>query len=256
MHISIFASGSGGNCLLFRSAGTAILIDAGISARRICGFLASEGLVVEDLDAILISHEHSDHVSGLSTLLKRHSAECFAAPITAHALQRNIEFGDEYIGEMRPGVPLQLGGAVVTAFNTEHDTPQSVGYRLDTHEGSFGVCTDLGHVTDEVLDCLRGVDVALIETNHDLDLLRSGPYPPQLKRRILSDFGHLSNEAGAELACELVAAGAKKLILGHLSRENNSPAFALEAVERALSAKGLTAEVVVAPPLGPLNVDR
>ena len=136
-----------------------------------------------------------------------------------------------------------------------HDAAGSVGYRLDA-DGAFGVCTDLGCVTDEVLDCLMGVDTALIEANHDVDMLRRGPYPAYLKRRILSDRGHLSNDDCARLAVALSAGGAERLILGHLSRHNNTPDAAYAAVSSALSGSSARCELLVAPPLGPLILEE
>ena len=132
-----------------------------------------------------------------------------------------------------------------------------MGYRLDGEGCSFGVCTDLGCVTDEVLDTLCGVEGALIEANHDVGMLRRGPYPYHLKRRILSDHGHLCNEDCAQLAVTLAAAGAETLILGHLSRHNNTPQAAYEAVSAALAESGQgRCELLVAPPLGPLVLEE
>ena len=255
MRISVFASGSSGNCALFSSEGTNILIDAGISARRICAFLSGEGLAPGDLDGILITHEHSDHVSGLPTLLRRCPLRVLAPGMAAERLRAALPGCGEYIEEIAPGEGFALGGAYVSAFATMHDAAGSVGYRLDA-DGAFGVCTDLGCVTDEVLDCLMGVDAALIEANHDVDMLRRGPYPAYLKRRILSDRGHLSNDDCARLAVALSAGGAERLILGHLSRHNNTPDAAYAAVSSALSGSSARCELLVAPPLGPLILEE
>ena len=189
MNITLFASGSSGNCALVSDGETHILIDAGISARRIRAGLTAQDVSMADLAGVLVTHEHSDHVKGL------------------------------------------------TAFPTPHDAAGSCGYRLDG-SARFGFCTDLGTVTDAVRAALCGVDCAVIEANHDPDMLRTGPYPIYLKRRIASDHGHLSNESAGALAVYLAENGAQQLILGHLSRENNTPRAALETVSLALAAAG------------------
>lgn len=257
MRVSIFASGSSGNCALFSAGGTNILIDAGISARRVCAFLAGEGLTPQELDGVLVTHEHSDHVSGLPMLLKRFPLRVLASGRAAGQLRALVPGYGEYIEEIAPGRGFALGGAYVSPFVTLHDAAGSVGYRLDGEGCSFGVCTDLGCVTDEVLDTLCGVEGALIEANHDVGMLRRGPYPYHLKRRILSDHGHLCNEDCAQLAVTLAAAGAGTLILGHLSRHNNTPQAAYEAVSAALAESGQgRCELLVAPPLGPLVLEE
>lgn len=257
MRVSIFASGSSGNCALFSAGGTNILIDAGISARRVCAFLAGEGLTPQELDGVLVTHEHSDHVSGLPMLLKRFPLRVLAPGRAAGQLRALVPGYGEYIEEIAPGRGFALGGAYVSPFATLHDAAGSVGYRLDGKGCSFGVCTDLGCVTDEVLDTLCGVEGALIEANHDVGMLRRGPYPYHLKRRILSDHGHLCNEDCAQLAVTLAAAGAGTLILGHLSRHNNTPQAAYEAVSAALAESGQgRCELLVAPPLGPLILEE
>ena len=143
--------------------------------------------------------------------------------------------------------PLSLGPCTVTPFPTSHDAPGSCGFRLDSPEGSAGILTDTGFVTEEARQVLSGVDLAVLEANHDVETLRSGPYPYYLKSRILGAEGHLCNEDAARFAVELVRQGASELILAHLSRENNTPAMALSAVERALSAAALAPVLSVAP---------
>ena len=143
--------------------------------------------------------------------------------------------------------PTRLLGVSVTPIPTSHDSPGSCGWRFDTEDGSVGFLTDTGYVTDEALDLLPGVDLAIIEANHDVEALCSGPYPYSLKQRILGPEGHLSNEDAARLAVTLAEAGASELVLAHLSRDNNTPAMALNAVTAALEAAGLSLPVSVAP---------
>ncbi|MDR1130878.1 MAG: MBL fold metallo-hydrolase [Oscillospiraceae bacterium] len=257
MHIITIASGSGGNCALVRDSGTAVLIDAGISARRIVTALRGLGLSPGQLSGILITHEHTDHVCGLAALLKNHEIPIFAPRTVANHLSWSIAGVDDYITVLPPGQDHRVGTLRVLPFRTPHDTPESVGYRLQG-SGSLGFCTDFGHVTDEIREGLRGVDTAVIEANHDLDMLRAGPYPVYLKRRILSDNGHLSNTACGALACELYRNGTKTLVLAHLSRENNRPALARSAILDALSRQGADTGgmpvLEVAPEKEPLHV--
>ena len=157
---------------------------------------------------------------------------------------------------LEPGAPAALGDCQVSAFPTSHDAPGSCGYRIDTGDGSVGVLTDSGFVTDEAAETLTGVDLAVLEANHDVETLQSGPYPYYLKRRILGAGGHLCNEEAARFAVALAGSGTEEIVLAHLSRENNTPAMALRAVETALSAAGLSPALSVAPrdTLGPAHI--
>lgn len=241
MQIITIASGSAGNCALLIDGETSLLIDAGISAKRITDSLAALGLSPECLSGILITHEHSDHISGLPVLLKHHNIQILAPRTVANHLRYSIAGVDDFIKELPVGNEERVGSVEVMPFHTPHDTPESVGYRI-TGSSVFGFCTDCGHLTSEVLQSLRGVDAAVIEANHDLDMLKAGPYPIGLKRRILSDNGHLSNDCCGTLALELLKHGAKNLILGHLSRENNTPGKARQTVSAALEREGAVSE--------------
>lgn len=251
MLVSVFASGSSGNCLLLRDNNTNILIDAGISMRRMQGFLSSYGLTWRNIGGVLITHEHSDHISGLPAAAGRGELTIFAPHTVANRLLGKYPLLQDQVRVIPTGDSFSLGSLRIRAFHTPHDTDESVGYRV---EGSavFAVATDMGHVTEEIRQNLTGADCALIEANHDLDLLRNGPYPFVLKRRILSERGHLSNDDCAQLAAFLTQNGTSQIILGHLSRENNRPALALAAVEAALAGSG--AKLFCAPPLGPLEI--
>lgn len=252
MRISVYASGSTGNCALASAGPARILIDAGVSLRRLKAFLAQEGLSPGDLDAVFITHEHRDHISGLPMLEKYHGLRVLANRPVAHRLNGMLPEAEEYIEPVRPGACVDIRGVRLTPFATMHDTPGSCGLRIDCSEGALGFCTDLGVVTDEVRAALAGVNAALIEANHDVQMLLDGPYPAMLKRRILSELGHLSNEECAKLAVFLAENGADTLILGHISRENNSPGRALNAVGDALRRAGHDISLLAAPPLGPL----
>ena len=237
MKIFTIASGSTGNCTLVTDRDTCVLIDAGISMKRIVTALNSLGYSMSQLSGIMITHEHSDHISAIPMLLKHYEIPIFAPRTVANHLRWSIAGVDAYISELSVSNENSVGELLVTPFHTPHDTDECVGYRIQG-SSSFGFCTDCGHVTDEVLEGLKGVDAAVIEANHDLTMLRYGPYPATLKRRILSDRGHLSNDSSGYLARELLASGTGSVVLGHISRENNTPALAMETVTEALKKDG------------------
>ncbi len=251
MKITVFASGSSGNCLLLSGGGANLLIDAGISTRRLCAQLARCCLSLQDIDGVLITHEHSDHISGLKVLLDHSVCPVIAPRTVAARLGGMLPRIDGRLRVVPVGEPFPIGALTLRAFSTPHDTDQSVGYRVEGG-ASFAIATDMGCVTEEIRDGLRGCDAVLIEANHDEEMLRLGPYPVYLKRRILSDRGHLSNENCAALARELAEGGTGTIILGHLSRQNNTPAAALGAVSAALEGTG--ARLLCAPDFGFLEV--
>lgn len=252
MKICVFASGSGGNCLLVSAKGTNVLLDAGISMKRIENALRGIGLSINNIDGVLVTHEHSDHVSGLKMLSKHYGVPIFAPRTVAARLRGMLPETEPYIRIIVPGHSFDIGALRIRAFHTPHDTDESVGYRLEC--GSiFALATDMGHVTDEVEESLTGADAVLVESNHDVAMLSYGPYPVHLKRRILSDRGHLSNDDCAQLVKRLTDGGVGKIILGHLSRENNSPEKALMTTRSLVSASA--AELYCAPVLGCLEIN-
>ncbi len=251
MRLTVFASGSGGNCLLLSGGGTNILIDAGIPTRRLSDLLAERCLSLQDIGGVLITHEHSDHISGLPGLVRRSGAELFAPRTVAARLRGMLPQLDERLRVIPVGEDFSIARLRIRAFHTPHDTDESVGYRVEDG-GVFALATDMGCVTDEVRDNLRGADAVLIEANHDEDMLRFGPYPVFLKRRILSERGHLSNDGCAALARELAGSGTGTIILGHLSRENNTPDKAMRTVGAALA--GTDVSLLCAPAFGALEV--
>lgn len=236
MKVSILASGSTGNCTLVSEGETHLLIDAGISARRIVEGLRRCGVEACELSAILITHEHTDHIKGLEVLLRRCAAPVFAVKPVAEALCAVVPGAAVRVCAAEADCAMLVGETAVTPFCVSHDSAGCCGYRISGRSGSFGCCTDLGIVTDSVRAALTGVDCAVIEANHDLTMLRTGPYPAFLKKRIRSDRGHLSNDDAASLAVYLAASGTRVLILGHLSRHNNTPGEALRTVRSALEA--------------------
>lgn len=227
-------SGSRGNAVYIESRGAALLIDCGCSLRAIHKALEANGLSLGAVQAVLITHEHSDHVSALRTLAKHHPLPFYMSGPTAAALQAGGLLPDEE--RLRPfDETAQIGSFSVRRFATSHDCTGSSGYRITLPDGrQIAVCTDLGVVTEEVRQGIAGCELVMLESNHDVHMLQTGGYPYPLKQRILSERGHLSNTACAAELPALVTAGAKRLVLGHLSHENNRPQIAAAAAKAAL----------------------
>ncbi len=243
MAICSLSSGSSGNTYLVLSESTAVLVDAGVSARQIGLRLSSLGLSPEALDAILITHEHRDHISGLPVLMKKLEVPFYASRGTAEAIRGLAPAEPETVV---PGETLMIGDLQVNAFKTSHDAAEPLGFRFRSGGKQISIVTDTGCVTEEIFQNMRGSDILVLESNHDVNILRIGRYPWFLKQRIASDRGHLSNEAAAEALARLIEeerlAGMEKdrtVLLAHLSRENNFPEMALATVRNVLEAKGV-----------------
>ena len=228
------ASGSSGNAALVSCGSTHVLVDAGVSARRITAGLRAAGVEPRALTAILVTHEHHDHIAGLAVLTKNLRVPIYASGPTCGELRRRVAFLDDLLRPQEPGTGVQVGALWVESFPTPHDAAGSVGYSLEGEACRAVICTDLGHLTQTVRRAVEGCDLLVCE-----DWVRSNDrYPYSLKRRILGDYGHLSNEAGAELAAWGAETGARTIVLSHLSHENNTPARAREVVSRRLDAMG------------------
>ena len=245
MQVSILASGSKGNSVYVEMDGTRLLIDAGISAARITKSLRARGVEPQSLDAVLITHEHIDHVRGLKTLAKQYHLPIFAT----HGTFAGIDGGAVFEEDMR-GIAddFKIGEVTVRPFAISHDAAEPCGFRLEgSHCCTFA--TDLGVVTNTVQEAMEGADVLVLEANHDTDLLRQGSYPWPLKRRILSHRGHLAN-ADAAWALTRMKKHPRKVYLAHLSEENNRPALACDTVQDILSSRGMTLNVESCLPEG------
>lgn len=217
-----------------RNAG--ILVDAGASCKRTVQAMERNGLSVQAIQGIFITHTHSDHTKGLRVLLGKIHVPVYGTADTLEMLAH-----DGIVPEGTVLIPMEKGavecaGCEISAFLTQHDAQGSCGYRIHTEDGKYcAVCTDLGTVTPAVWNGICGCDMVLIESNYDADMLRYGPYPAELKRRIRSDFGHLSNDDSAKAVRELVRNGTTRILLGHLSPHNNTPELAARTVLDALS---------------------
>lgn len=243
--VHTLASGSSGNALVLSWDGGNILVDAGISCARIRQGLGALGLDLPSLDAVCVTHTHADHINGLQTLLKRTDCPICASAEAGRDLLRRMVLLEDRLREAEG--TFFIKDCAVTAFPTSHDSPGSRGYRFDTPDGGVGLLTDSGVVTPEAEAVLPGVALAVLEANHDVEAVRSRPYPYFLKKRILGPGGHLRNEDAAAFAVTLARAGAREIVLAHLSQENNTPAMALRAVETALSAAGFSLRLSAAP---------
>lgn len=251
-YICSLASGSSGNALVLSCGSTHILLDAGISCLRIKKGLAQLGLTPEKLSAILITHPHSDHTGGLATFTKQYSVPVYASLAAAEALALQIPSLLPRLRCFAAGDAFEVGDVLVQSFPTHHDAPGSVDFRIDGEGFSFGALTDTGIITEAAAELLPGVDTLLLESNHDVAIVQTGPYPYHLKQRILGDRGHLSNETAAAFAAEAVARGTRQVILAHLSKDNNTPARAEAASRDALMGQG---ELYIAPREDLLRLD-
>ncbi len=231
-------SGSTGNSYLIKSGGTAILVDAGKSAAALCRAISDTGTDPADISAVLITHEHSDHVSALRVFHKKHGPLLIGATPVLGAVCEN-ECMCKCARAIPAGREFAVGDIAVSACVTPHDSAASVCYKFRTAAGdTLAIATDMGEVTPECSEFLLGTDFVILESNHDPHMLKCGPYPAWLKSRIASRYGHLSNSQCGEFAAELAKSGTKGFILAHLSKENNTPALAAETVRSSLAAAG------------------
>lgn len=251
MQLQSFASGSGGNCALVSCGDKYILVDVGISLRRIKTCLGLRGLSLNDISAVLLTHEHSDHICALPMLEKYTDIPVICSGGTARSIMAKGKWSGKNLTETSAGETLDVCGVAVRAFATSHDAAESLGYAFEYEYKKAAVVTDLGRITDEVREAADGVSAILLEANHDVDMLRVGPYPWHLQQRILGPNGHLSNETSGQFALELTEQGVKHIMLAHLSRENNTPRLAYKTVADILISGGVepgSLKLTVAPP--------
>ena len=240
------ASSSAGNAALLQAGGARLLIDAGISCLRIRRGLGERGVALGDLDGILITHAHGDHIAGMATLVRKCRVPIFCTQETGRQLCYRLAGVEPLLRTFPMGGDFTVGGCHVTSIPTSHDIPGATGFRVDAGGCSFGLLTDTGLLPVEA-QALLGVDLLVLESNHDVETLWSGPYPYALKRRVLGDWGHLSNDTAARFAVASARAGTGQIVLAHLSKENNTPQMALNTVGRALEAAGWRGRLTVAP---------
>lgn len=233
MRFCAFASGSSGNCIYTGSDSTHILVDVGISGKRIESALNDAGLTGRDVSGILITHEHSDHIAGLGVISRKFGIPIYASGATLEAIKKDRATGTIDEALFNPIVAdrkFMIGDLTVNPMKISHDAADPLAYRIACEGKRVAVCTDLGTYDEYTIDCLSNLDAVLIESNHDIKMLQVGPYPYPLKQRILGNRGHLSNEASGRLLSRILHDDMKRVFLGHLSQENNLPDLAYEAV--------------------------
>lgn len=239
---SILASGSTGNCFYLETPKQKILIDAGLTGKKITSLLAEIDRKPEDLDAILITHEHSDHIKGVGVLARKYDLDIYANQNTWKIIDDRqmigkIDTAHKHIFD-RDKV-MTFGDIDIESFGVSHDAQDPQFYRFMKDNKSFVMLTDTGYVSDRMSGIIENADGYLIESNHDIEILRSGAYPWSLKQRILSDKGHLSNEDGAQAIIRSMGNATKKIYLGHLSKENNIKELAHMTMENQLAMADL-----------------
>ena len=234
MRMCSIASGSSGNCIYVGSDQTHLLVDTGISKKRIEEGLRELEIKGEELDGILITHEHSDHIQGLGVFSRKYGIPVYATPGTIRGIMGYSGLGKMPEGLLHPihtDEPFELGDVTVKPFAISHDANEPSGYRMECGGKSVAVATDLGKYDDYTVEYLSHLDAVLLEANHDVHMLEVGGYPYYLKQRILGDRGHLSNELSGRLLCDILHENLKTIMLGHLSKENNYARLAYETVK-------------------------
>lgn len=244
MEIFSISSGSSGNCIVVGNDNHHVLIDSGISGKKIEAGLNKYDLCARDIDAILITHEHWDHISGLGVMARRYGLPIYGTLGTINAIKRYSSYArykslgkidDSLFNAVEKDVDFEIGDMTIHPIHISHDAADPVGYRLSSGGKSIAVVTDLGTYDDYTISNMSDLDVLFLEANHDINMLEVGPYPYPLKQRILSDSGHLSNAASGDLLGKVLNDHVKHIFLGHLSEENNFPELAYETVRQEVT---------------------
>jgi phosphoribosyl 1,2-cyclic phosphodiesterase len=237
IRLTVLGSGSAGNATCIEGEGARILLDAGFSCRELSGRLRAVGVEPDRVDALVITHEHADHVRGAAVFSRTHRVPVYctratyrAAGLDRAALHARVEVEAE--------VPFTIGGLTMRPFPVPHDAVETVGFAVEGNGARLGYATDLGHGAPAVKRNLRECDLLILESNHDVDMLRAGPYPQTVKRRVLGRHGHLDNESAADLAAETASERTRRIVLAHISRTNNHPDLAIKAARRGFERSG------------------
>ncbi len=239
MNLCSIASGSSGNCTFVGSTQTKLLVDAGISGKRIENGLNSIEVSPQDIQGVLITHEHADHIQGVGVLARRYNTPIYGTAETINSILKINSIGripEELLHYVVPDQAFQINDITVEPFSTSHDASNPVCYAFQADGHKIGMATDLGKYDDYIIEKLAGAEILLLEANHDVNMLMVGGYPYYLKQRILGDRGHLSNENSARLICKLFHEKLKHITLAHLSQENNYEELAYETVRIELNS--------------------
>lgn len=233
-------SGSSGNCLYVGTEKTKIIIDAGLSGKKIEAALKEKKIDPNEIKGIVITHEHSDHTKGAGILSRRYNIPIFANTNTWREMHSSLgKVSDENIKVYGNYKAFEIGDVIVNPFPIPHDAVDPCGYSFIVKNKKVSIATDIGYFTDTIRDNIKDSDLLLLESNHDVDMLKVGPYPYELKRRVLSDRGHLSNENAGRAILEVLSSKVKNILLGHLSDTNNYPCLAHETVISVLKMEGI-----------------
>ena len=238
MELCSIASGSSGNCIYVGTDATHLLVDVGISGKKTEGGLNSIGQSLKNIDGILVTHEHSDHICGLGVLSRKYHIPIFATRGTIAAIKMSSSVGkieEDLFVPIKADESFRIKDITVEPMRTSHDAAEPVAYRMRYENKKIAIATDLGTYNEYTVECLKGMDLLFLEANHDVNMLQVGPYPYQLKRRILGDRGHLSNELSGQLLKRIAHEKLQGVILGHLSKDNNIPELAYETVRVELA---------------------
>jgi phosphoribosyl 1,2-cyclic phosphodiesterase len=252
----VLASGSSGNAALVATEKTRLLVDAGLSMKELGRRLCAIGEDLERIDAVLVTHEHTDHAAGLPVLARSRKVQAviYATHLTAPA----IDWGETTpaLERFQAGARFVVGDIDVTSFSVPHDAADPVGFCLEAEGVRIGIATDLGYVPDSIKYHLRHTDVLLLEANHDLEMLKVGPYPWSVKQRVMSRVGHLSNDGMADFLLNDFDSRTSHLVLGHLSEHNNHPEIVRMVANDALGRRGVAATLAIASQTTPSEIFR
>ena len=247
LRVATLFSGSSGNCTLLRTDNTAILVDCGKNCKAVCEALKIEGMDISDIDAIFVTHEHRDHISALDVMMRKKAIPIHVTSPSAPEVCKGRSAAENAVVHSGLMFEERVGDITVSSFPLPHDSAAHVGYTVVSDDGDrAGVATDMGYATMEAFNRLSGCRQIVLEANHDIAMLKSGPYPYYLKQRILSRRGHLSNDEGASLCRGLAEKGCESFILSHLSAENNTPELAMRAVCSYMAEGNIEAKITVA----------
>ena len=265
MRLVSIASGSSGNCIYVGNDHTHLLVDVGLSGKRTEAGLNEIDLTLSDIDGILITHEHIDHIGGLGVLARKYGIPIYATRGTFEGIRITKSVGEVDGALFHPieaELPFLIGDLEIDPMSVSHDAREPVAYRFYEHEKKAAILTDLGTYDQRIVDALQGFDILFLEANHDVNMLQVGSYPYPLKQRILGEKGHLSNESCGRLLSRLLHNGIRYIELGHLSKENNLPELAYETVRLEIEAadnkyKGNDFPILVAKrdcPMAPIEI--
>ncbi len=237
---TVLGSGSTGNATIVQGSGHTIMVDAGLSAKKLDGLMKDQGISGDEVEALFVTHEHSDHIKGLGAFARKYNLPIFANKATWQAMDKHVgNIAAEKRVYIETGEELCFGDLKVQSYPISHDAAEPVGYCFVENGVKLSLATDLGYVSDKVRDAIIDSDVLVLESNHDTEMLRMGRYPWNIKRRILSDIGHLSNNAAGEALIELMTDRTKRVYLAHLSLDHNQIDLAMLTVNSILESNGL-----------------